>query len=138
MVSLLFYNLQLPHTVISNSEKLTHPNIHMYILSYTVRKEIKCVRDFEKLHEIVRDTKRISSCFSDFRIVSRTIQCSILKFPLHFISSLTVYPQLQAPLALQRYHFRYFLVRISDGHCCLIFIALYRFLSTTEISKDGR
>ena len=31
MVSLVFFNiLQLPHTVISNSEKLTHPSIHMH------------------------------------------------------------------------------------------------------------
>ena len=30
MVSLVFfYILQLPHTVISNSEKLTHPNVHL-------------------------------------------------------------------------------------------------------------
>ena len=29
MVSLVFFDiLQLPHTVISNSEKLTHPNVH--------------------------------------------------------------------------------------------------------------
>ena len=29
MVSLIFfYIFQLPHTVISNSEKLTHPNVH--------------------------------------------------------------------------------------------------------------
>ena len=27
-----FYILQLPHTVISNSEKLTHPNVHTYII----------------------------------------------------------------------------------------------------------
>ena len=31
MVSLVFFDiLQLPHTVISNSEKLTHPSVHVY------------------------------------------------------------------------------------------------------------
>ena len=35
MVSLVFfYILQLPHTVISNSEKLTHPKIYKYIYIY--------------------------------------------------------------------------------------------------------
>ena len=33
MVSLVFYILQLPHTVISNSEKLTHPIIQ-YLLCF--------------------------------------------------------------------------------------------------------
>ena len=42
------------------------------------------------LHEIVRDTTQISSCFSDFRVVSRTIPCSITESLLHFISFLTV------------------------------------------------
>ena len=28
LVSLFFYILQLPHTVISNSEKLTHPSVY--------------------------------------------------------------------------------------------------------------
>ena len=32
MVSLVFFDiLQLPHTVISNSEKLTHPTMHCFI-----------------------------------------------------------------------------------------------------------
>ena len=47
--------------------------------------------DFEILHEIVRDTTRISSCFSDFLVVSRTITCRISESPLHFISILTAY-----------------------------------------------
>ena len=43
-----------------------------------------CSGDFEILHEIVRDTKRINLCFSDFRIVSRTISCSFSEeSPLH-------------------------------------------------------
>ena len=37
MVSLVFsYFLQLPHTVISNSEKLTHPNVQYIQILYTV------------------------------------------------------------------------------------------------------
>ena len=32
---------------------------------------MKCSGDFEILHEKARDTTRISSCFSDFRAVSR-------------------------------------------------------------------
>ena len=40
------------------------------------RKEMNCSGYFHILHEIVRDTKRISSCFADFRVVSRTISCS--------------------------------------------------------------
>ena len=47
---------------------------------YAIRKEIQCSRDSEILHEIVRDTMRISSCFSDFCGLSRTISCSISKF----------------------------------------------------------
>ena len=36
MVSLVFFDiLQLPHTIISNSEKLTHPNtVYIYICVY--------------------------------------------------------------------------------------------------------
>ena len=41
-------------------------------------------------HEIVCDTTRINSLFSDFRVVSRTISCRISKSPLHFIPFLTV------------------------------------------------
>ena len=43
------------------------------------------------LHGCVHDTTRISSCFSRFRLVSRTNSCSISKSPLQFISFLTVY-----------------------------------------------
>ena len=57
---------------------------------YTVRKEIKCSGDSEILREIARDTTRIKSCRSDFRVVSRPISFSISEFPLHFISFLTV------------------------------------------------
>ena len=58
-----------------------------------VKKEMKCNGDSEILHKIVRDTTRISSCFSEFRVVSRTIWCtysSISESPLHFTSFLTV------------------------------------------------
>ena len=52
---------------------------------------MKCSGDYEILHGIVRDATRISSCFSDFHVVSRTISCSISESPLHFISFLTVW-----------------------------------------------
>ena len=58
---------------------------------FTARvKEMKCSGDYEILHGIVRDATRISSCFSDFHVVSRTISCSISESPLHFISFLTM------------------------------------------------
>ena len=44
---------------------------------HTVRKEMKCSWDSEILHEIVLETTQISSCISDFHLVSRTISCSI-------------------------------------------------------------
>ena len=50
---------------------------------------IKCSGDSEILYETVRDTTRISSRLSDFRVVSRTISCSISESSLHFISFLT-------------------------------------------------
>ena len=56
-----------------------------------VRKEIQCSGDSEILHEIVRDTTRIGSCFSIFCAVSRIISCNISESPLHFIYFLTVY-----------------------------------------------
>ena len=40
--------------------------------------------DSEILHEIVRETRRICSCFSDFRVVSWTISYSISESPLLF------------------------------------------------------
>ena len=53
-------------------------------LQYTVRKEIKTGGDSEILHEIVSETTRISSCFSDFRVVSRTILCGTVSWnPLY-------------------------------------------------------
>ena len=42
-------------------------------------KEMKCSGDFEILHKIVCDNTRISSCFSDFRVVLRTISFRISK-----------------------------------------------------------
>ena len=42
-------------------------------IGITVRKEMNCSGDSEIQHEIVRDTTRISSCFSDFRVVSWSI-----------------------------------------------------------------
>ena len=47
---------------------------------------MNCSVDSEILHETLRDTTRISSCFSDFRVVSRTISCSISESLLHFMS----------------------------------------------------
>ena len=52
---------------------------------------MKCSGDFEILHGIFGDTTRISSSFSDFLVVPRTISCSISKSQLHFISFLTVH-----------------------------------------------
>ena len=50
---------------------------------YTDRKEMKRIRDSEILQEIVRNTTRHNSCFSDFRVVTRTIWCSFSKsFPI--------------------------------------------------------
>ena len=51
---------------------------------------MKCSENSDILHEIVRDTTQIRSCFSDFRVVSQTISCSISESPLHFKSFLTV------------------------------------------------
>ena len=41
-------------------------NLIKVAILYTVRKEINCCGEFEILREILRDTTRISSCFSDF------------------------------------------------------------------------
>ena len=57
---------------------------------HTDKKEIKCNEDSELLQEVVRDTTRNSSCFSEFRVVSRTISCSISESLLHFSFFLTV------------------------------------------------
>ena len=56
-------------------------------IQYTVRKEMKCSEDSQIIHEIVRDTSLICSCFYDFRVVSRTISCSISESPptLYFL-----------------------------------------------------
>ena len=47
---------------------------------------MKCSGDSEILHGFVHDTTRNSSCFSDFRVVSRTNSCSYAESPLYFIS----------------------------------------------------
>ena len=62
----------------------------MYIYNITDRKEMNCSRDSKILHGLVHDTTQISSCFSDFRVVSRTNSCSISESPLEFISFLTI------------------------------------------------
>ena len=46
-----------------------------------LKNEMKCSGDSEILQEIVCDTTRISSCFFDFHVVSRTISES----PIHLI-----------------------------------------------------
>ena len=61
------------------------------ILLHTVNKEMKCSGVSKILQKIFLDTTRISSSFSDFRAVSRTISCSLSEFPLHFIFFLEVH-----------------------------------------------
>ena len=54
-------------------------NAFMVVFSspaYTVKHEMKKSGDSERLRGLVHDTKGISSCFSDFRKVSRTNSCS--------------------------------------------------------------
>ena len=46
---------------------------------YTVREEIRCYGDSEILHELERDTTRISSWFSDFRKIWKMITYNFLK-----------------------------------------------------------
>ena len=66
MVSLVFYILQLPHTVISNSEKLTHPNEQAKTVSrnFSFREDIRettrthnfrieYLRENEKAHMLI-------------------------------------------------------------------------------------
>ena len=68
-------------------------NAFMVVFSspaYTVKHEMKKSGDSERLRGLVHDTKGISSCFSDFRKVSRTIWCSIWESPQKIISFLTV------------------------------------------------
>ena len=61
-------------------------------VGYTVGKEMKCGEETQILHELVRDTTRISSRLSDFRLVSWTNSCicSITISPLNSISFLAV------------------------------------------------
>ena len=56
--------------------------------SHTVKKEMKCGGDSDKLHEIVHDMSRTSLCNYDFRNITNyfVISCSLSAFPLHFIS----------------------------------------------------
>ena len=57
----------------------------------TVRKEINCSGETEKLHEIVLDATWIISWLSDFRAVSWTNSHNISISQLHFIFFLTVW-----------------------------------------------
>ena len=57
----------------------------------TFKKKMKCGRNSDILHEIVRDTTRKSEKPKLIHVVSRNISCSILETPLHFISLLTVW-----------------------------------------------
>ena len=65
----------------------TAPHPSSSYTTYTVRKEIKCSGDSEILHEIVCDNTQtqISSCFSNFRELARTISYSISVSTLHLI-----------------------------------------------------
>ena len=55
MVSLVFFDiLQLPHTVISNSEKLTHPIVHQVVILRFMAAVLCCATDC--------DTVLYSSC----------------------------------------------------------------------------
>ena len=71
--------------------EFTRQTVQVHCTVYTLKKELKCSRDSEILHEIVRDTTRKSEKYELVRIVSRTISCRISKSTLHFISFLTVY-----------------------------------------------
>ena len=51
---------------------------------------MNCSGDSEILHKIVCETTQISSWYSDFRVVSRTISCIIWESPLHVIFFLTL------------------------------------------------
>ena len=59
-------------------------------LKKPVRKEITSRGDSQILHKIVSDTTQISLCFSDFRVFSRIISCSISESLLHLIFFLAV------------------------------------------------
>ena len=71
-------------------------------LLHTVNKEMKCSGVSKILQEIFLDTTWISLGFSDFRVVSRTISCSISEFLPHFIFFLEVHSRsFKAARALQ-------------------------------------
>ena len=83
----------------------TAPHPSSSYTTYTVRKEIKCSGDSEILvHEIVRDNTQtqISLCFSNFRVLSRTIWCSISESTLHLISFLTIMEQMYNNISNKR------------------------------------
>ena len=71
---LLCYRLIFPHKPVSGNLEDVHcaqrRHCHQKRPRITVKKK-KCSGNSEILHEIVRDTTRISSCFSDFRVASR-------------------------------------------------------------------
>ena len=57
-----------------------------YTIKYKlVKKEIKCSEDFKILNEIFRETTRKLEKHELIRVVSRSISCSISKFPAHLI-----------------------------------------------------
>ena len=87
MTLILFALFQGIYIFVDDNTRTLH-NVQ-YVL-YTVRKEMKCIRDSEILYGMVHDSTRISSCFSDFRVVSWTNSCRISELPLQFISFLTV------------------------------------------------
>ena len=64
MVSLVFCDiLQLPHTVISNSEKLTHPTVqHFTVISYTVSNHTPAVDVQHLLIIYYTDSYHTPSC----------------------------------------------------------------------------
>ena len=74
-----------------NEDYTVEPWLHSTLYKvHTDKKEIKCNEDSEILQEVVRDTTRNSSCFSEFCVVSRTISCSISESLLHFSFFLTL------------------------------------------------
>ena len=81
-----------------------------------VRKEIKCSGDSEILHEIVRDMYYTTNqaILSYFRVVVRTISCSILESPLQIISFLTAQNEYQKRLQKFPSPYWYYSYRIPD------------------------
>ena len=109
---------------------------YTFVARYTVRKEMKCSGASEILHGLVHDTTRISSFFSDFRVVSWTNSCRISESPLHLISFLTVYSFVAH--VLQQYivtkinclHFFYIFF-----HCSDVVVVMYCSECTVDIMQ---